>query len=133
MDDRSRNAPMGSKTIHGRTTQKIVSRQPDRFWTFSCFDDSRRLQTNLGLKLMPLEARRNYLPIHINSIQNGLRLLPGCRFWCKLLLDSEMDSRLMCIGPPPALDVPCWPSPTPSPSPCISWSSPRLLINTIIW
>ena len=55
MDDPPGNSPMGSKMIHGRTAQKIVSQQPDRFWTFTCFDDSHRLQMNLGLKLVPLE------------------------------------------------------------------------------
>uniref|UniRef100_A0A0A9AQK7 Uncharacterized protein n=1 Tax=Arundo donax TaxID=35708 RepID=A0A0A9AQK7_ARUDO len=32
---------MDSNTIHGPTAQKTVTQHPDRFWTPTCFDDSR--------------------------------------------------------------------------------------------
>jgi len=89
---------MGSKMIHGRTAQKIVSQQPDRFWTFTSFDNFCLLQTNLVHKPVPLEAPLNYLSIHIKNIQNGLCMQPGCRFWCGLLLNFEMDSNLSFFG-----------------------------------
>ena len=47
---------MDPNTIHGPTAQKMGLQQIDRFWTFTCFDDSRRLRKNLGIKLVPLKA-----------------------------------------------------------------------------
>jgi hypothetical protein len=32
---------MGPNTIHSPTDQKTVSQHPGRFWTLTCFDDSR--------------------------------------------------------------------------------------------
>ena len=32
---------MGPNMIHGPTDQKTVSQHPGRFWTLTCFDDSR--------------------------------------------------------------------------------------------
>ena len=118
---------MDPNTIHGPTTQKILLQRLDRFWTFICFDDFCRLRMNLSLKPVPLDALRNYLSIHIKSIQNGLRMRPGRRFWCGLLLDSEADSNSTWIGPPTRLGCPCWSTTPPNSSPTFSSSSPWFL------
>jgi len=85
---------MDPNTIYGPIAQKMVWQHRDRFWMSSCFDDSCRLQMNLGLKLVPLEAPWNYLFIHIKNVQNGFRMWLGRHFLCRLLLDSEVDSNL---------------------------------------
>ena len=90
---------MDPNTIHGPPAQKMVSKHRDRFWTSHCFEDSRRLLTNLGLKLVPLEDPWNYLSIHINNIQNGHRMRPGHHFLCMLVLDTEVDSNLIWAPP----------------------------------
>ena len=113
--------------VHGPTAQKTVLQQLDRFWTFTCFDDSRRFWMNLGLKPVPLEAPWNYISIHINIIQNGLRMRPGHWFLCGLLLDSEADSNSTWIGPPTRLGCPCWSTTPPDSSPTSSSSSPWFL------
>ena len=109
--------------VHGPTAQKTAAQRPDRFWMSYCFGDSRRLRMNLGLKLVPLEAPWNYISIHINSIQNGLRMQPGHWFWCGLLLDSKADSNSTWIGPPTLLGCPCWSTTPPNLSPTSSSSS----------
>ena len=114
---------MDPNTIHRPTAQKMVLQQLDRFWTFTYFDDFRRLRTNLGLKPVPLEASWNYLSIHIKSIQNRVRMWPGHWFWCGLLLDSETDSNSTWIGPPTTLGCPCWSTTPPNSSPTSSSSS----------
>ena len=87
--------------VHGTTAQKMAAQRPGRFWTSHCFDDSRWLLMNLGLKPVPLEAPWNYLSIHIKNVRNRLRMRLGRHFLCVLLLDSEVDSNLSCFGPPP--------------------------------
>ena len=86
---------MDPNAIHRPIAQKMVSQHRDRFWMSYCFDDSCRLQMNLGLRLVPLEASWNYLSIHIKNVQNRLRMRPGHWFSCRLLLDSEMNSNLI--------------------------------------
>jgi hypothetical protein len=89
---------MGSNMIHRLTVQKTVAHHHDRFWTSIFFDDSRWLIWNLDVGPVSLEALYNFLSTHIKNVQNRLYMRSRHRFWCMLLLDSEVGLNLNCFG-----------------------------------
>jgi hypothetical protein len=71
---------LGFNTIHRPTAQKTTAQHPDRFWTFTCFDNSRWLRWNFDVGLVPLEALLNSFSIYMKNVQNGLHMWLGHLF-----------------------------------------------------
>ena len=127
---------MDSNTIHGPTGQKTVTQHPGRFWMLTCFDVSRWLRWNFEVKPVALERLWNYLSRELENVENGVCMRPGHQFWCGLLLDSEVDSKLSWTRlPTGGARPPCSPArpwcsiSTPCPSPSFLSTSTSLGSN----
>ena len=72
---------------------KEVAQHPNRFWTLSCFMNFRRLWIAMDLNLVELERLWNYLSNYIKISSNRLHMWPWRRFWCRLFLESEKETK----------------------------------------
>ena len=72
---------------------KEVAQHLSRFWMSNCFMNPRWLRIAMDLNLVALERLWNYLSNHIKISSNRLRMWPWRRFWCRLFLESEKETK----------------------------------------
>jgi len=82
---------IGSNMIHDPIDHKTVSQHLTRFWTLTCFDNSRWLRTNLDVKPKSLVSLSNYLSMQLWIVENRVYTLlsPSQNKWRYGIRDGQ--------------------------------------------